>query len=206
MPVGVSARTRLLVSLLVGVGVGAFASLRETWLYAVPIGWIAAAAIYVVWMWLTIWPLDAATTAEHAVREDPGRAAVDVLSVVAALASLVAVGLLLTASRNSDAQAALSVGTVALAWAAVHTTYTTRYAELYYTGTDGGIDFNQDEAPRYSDFAYVAFSIGMTFQVSDTNLRDSGIRAAALRHALLSFLFGTVIIATMINLVAGLGQ
>ena len=66
------------------------------------------------------------------------------------------------------------------------------------------MDFNQDEDPTYRDFAYLAFTIGMTYQVSDTNLTDGRIRATALRHALLSFVFGTAIIATMINVVAGL--
>ncbi len=50
-----------------------------------------------------------------------------------------------------------------MAWAAVHTVFTTRYARLYYSGSDGGIDFNQDDPPQYSDFAYLAFTIGMTF-------------------------------------------
>jgi uncharacterized membrane protein len=80
-----------------------------------------------------------------------------------------------------------------------------RYAELYYAGTRGGVDFNQDEPPRYLDFAYLSFTIGMTFQVSDTNLQAPSIRATALRQALVSYLFGAVILASMINLIAGLG-
>jgi len=102
--------------------------------------------------------------------------------------------------------AALSLASVALAWATVHTLFTTRYARLYYTGPDGGIDFNEADPPRYADFAYVAFTIGMTFQVSDTDLRTDEIRRTALRHALLSYVFGVVVIATTINLVAGLGR
>jgi uncharacterized membrane protein len=94
---------------------------------------------------------------------------------------------------------------VGLSWLLVHTVYTLRYAMLYYAGRDGGIDFNQTTSPRYSDFAYLAFTLGMTFQVSDTDLKTPAIRATALRHALLSYLFGAVIVATMINLVAGLG-
>ncbi|MDQ1394509.1 MAG: hypothetical protein QOF30_3486, partial [Acidimicrobiaceae bacterium] len=53
-------------------------------------------------------------------------------------------------------------------------------------------------------FAYLAFTIGMTYQVSDTNLTSQEIRRTALRHGLLSYLFGTVIIAATINLAAGL--
>jgi uncharacterized membrane protein len=70
----------------------------------------------------------------------------------------------------------------------------------------GGIDFNQTEPPRYTDFAYLSFTIGMTYQVSDTNLRTTEIRAAALGQGLLSYVFGTGFIATMINLVVGLSR
>ena len=107
---------------------------------------------------------------------------------------------------QSAVDAVLSVGSVALAWVSVHTVYLTRYAGLYYAGAPGGIDFNEDEPPQYSDFAYLAFTIGMTFQVSDTDLTNKEIRAAALRHALLSFLFVAVILAATINLVAGLAN
>jgi len=71
---------------------------------------------------------------------------------------------------------------------------------------DGGVNFNQDAPPRYLDFAYLAFTIGMTFQVSDTDLQTGSIRATALRRALLSYLFGAVILATTINLFSGLGS
>ena len=100
----------------------------------------------------------------------------------------------------------MTVGSVALAWASVHTVFTTRYARIYYTGPDEGVDFNEDDPPCYSDFAYVAFTIGMTFQVSDTDLKTKEIRATALKHGLLSYLFGAVIIAAMINLVVSLGS
>jgi uncharacterized membrane protein len=80
-----------------------------------------------------------------------------------------------------------------------------RYARLYYrSGQIGGIDFNEEGPPDYLDFAYVAFTIGLTFQVSDTNLSSKQIRRLALRHALLSYLFGAVIIGLTINVVATL--
>jgi uncharacterized membrane protein len=98
----------------------------------------------------------------------------------------------------------LSVVSIILAWSVVHTVYSLRYAKLYYDGTPGGVEFNTEEAPCYVDFAYLALTIGMTFQVSDTNLKTTTIRRTALRHALLSYAFGTLIIATTINLIAGL--
>jgi uncharacterized membrane protein len=88
----------------------------------------------------------------------------------------------------------------------VYTVCTVRYARLYYADPPGGIDFNQDEPPRYLDFAYLAFTLGMTYQVSDTDLQTHEIRGTALRHALLSYLLGAVILATIINMVAGLGS
>ena len=196
------------MSVAAGTAAGVLASLAGApWPFAPPIGWITGGAVYLVWMWITLWSMDAPTTAKHAVREDPGRAAMDVLVLTAAVASLAAVALLLTSSGpNPDARAALSVGSVGVAWAAVHTTFAVRYARLYYAGPDGGIDFNSDEPPAYTDFAYLAFTIGMTFQVSDTAIGAKAIRSTALRHGLLSFLFGTVVIATTINLLAGLGR
>jgi uncharacterized membrane protein len=98
----------------------------------------------------------------------------------------------------------LGVLSIVVAWAVVHTVFTLRYAHLYYGGTPGGIDFNEDDPPRYLDFAYLSFTIGMTYQVSDTNLQSKTIRSAALRQGLLSYLFGTVIVGMTINVIAGL--
>jgi len=211
---GVTALPRMGAAALVGVVVGAGVTLLQTWTTGVLLGWMAAAVVFLIWMWITIWPMDPAGTARHAAREDPGRAAADVVVLVASVASLGAVAVfLLDAGSGSGSDqigtavhAALCVGSVALAWGTVHTIFTTRYARLYYQGPDGGIDYNEDDAPRYSDFAYLAFTIGMTFQVSDTDLKTKDIRATALRHALLSYLFGAVVLATTINLVAGLAK
>jgi uncharacterized membrane protein len=98
------------------------------------------------------------------------------------------------------------VVSVVLAWVVVHTIFTLRYARIYYGGPDGGVDFNEKAAPDYADFAYLAFTIGMTFQVSDTDLTSKAMRRTALRHALISYLFGAVIIGLIINVVASLLQ
>ncbi len=191
---------------MVGILAGIWASIPGTWRYGVLIGWIAAAVVFIGWTWHAIWPMDAERTAEHAAAENPGRALTDVVVLIAAVASLAGVGLLLAGAGNKIVQAGLSIGAVAAAWASVHTVFATRYARLYYTGSEGGIDFNEEDPPQYSDFAYLAFTIGMTFQVSDTDLKAKVVRATALRHALLSYLFGAVIVATTINLVAGVSK
>jgi uncharacterized membrane protein len=46
----------------------------------------------------------------------------------------------------------------------------------------------------------------MTFQVSATNLQTKKIRRAGLSHGLLSYLFGALVIATTISLIAGLSK
>ncbi len=102
--------------------------------------------------------------------------------------------------------AAVGTAVVATSWVLVHTMFTLRYAKLYYERQVGGIDFNQSAEPAYQDFAYLAFTIGMTYQVSDTDLQTSAMRLTALRHGLLAFLFGTVIVATTINLVVQLAS
>jgi uncharacterized membrane protein len=126
----------------------------------------------------------------------------------ASVASLVGVGAaLVKASDEKGAMEAWLIGvaalSVAISWWLVHTIFTLRYARLFYT-FGGGIDFHQDVQPRYWDFAYVAFTIAMTYQVSDTNLTSASLRETALRQALLSYLFGVVVVATTINVVAGL--
>ena len=204
-----SARSRLLAALAIGVVVGLLTGVLGRWQVGLLAGWMAGASVFIAWMWATMWPMDSEATARHALREDAGRTTTDVAVLVAAVASLGAVGLLLLGGASAgastkDALAALSVGSVALAWGTVHTLFTARYARIYYAPPPGGVDFKEETAPRYTDFAYLSFTIGMTFQVSDTDLNSQEIRANALRHALLSYLFGAVIIAMVINLVAGL--
>lgn len=192
----------------VGVVVFAAVGVSGAWPVAAIVGWAASCITYTAWVWIVVGRMDAAATASHATREDPARSSSDLLVVVASAASLVAVGFVLALAKQSGGEArgllaGLAVASVVLSWLLVHTLYALRYASLYYAGPDGGIDFNQTELPRYLDFAYLAFTLGMTYQVSDTNLRTSELRGTALRHALLSYLFGSVILATTINLVAG---
>lgn len=137
------------------------------------------------------------------------RTASEAVLITAGTASLVAVAFILVeASQTSGVTrgllTALAVGSVVLTWASVHTVYALRYARLYYSDPVGGIDFNAGDPPRYLDFAYVALTVGMTSQVSDTALTARKLRRAAIHHALLSYVFGTVVVALTINIVASL--
>jgi uncharacterized membrane protein len=177
------------------------------WSVSVLIGWDVATVVFMTWVWVTIGPMDAASTEQLALSEDDSRAAADTTLLSASVASLVAVGLTLAeASKASGAHAVLltilGVLSIALGWAAIHTTFTLGYARLYYKPPTGGIDFESE--PDYRDLAYMAFTIGMTYQVSDTQISRREIRHTVIKHALLSFVFGTAIIAVSINVVANL--
>lgn len=216
------AGTRVTVAGAVGLVVAVAVGLAGGWAYAASAGWDVAAVVFLVWTWMVIAPMGAADTAAHATAEDPSRRVTSLITLGAAVASLAGVGYLLVRASTAKGTeqglvAGLGVGSVAVSWLVVHTLFTLRYAVLYYTdhpaGPGGeeadktaGVDFNQTAAPRYTDFAYLAFTIGMTFQVSDTTLTTHRMRASALRHALLSYLFGSLILAATVNLIASLAS
>ncbi len=195
--------------IVVGIAAGVVTGLGGSWINAPAVGWIAAAVFYVAWVWVVVHRLDPAATRAHATREDPGRAVFDVLTMLATIASFGGVGLVLLGAGSESglqraAVLALAVASVVSSWVLVHALFMLRYAGLYFR-EGGGISFGgADDDPDYGDFAYVAFTVGMTFQVSDTALTSRTIRSMAMRHALLSYLFGAVVLAAIINLVGGL--
>jgi uncharacterized membrane protein len=200
---------RLLVSLAAGLVAAAVVALMVSPELSVLVGWIVVAAIVLTWVWRVSWPQDDQGTKRLA--EEEGRTHVaDTVVLIAAVASLAAVVVALAGSSAHDvvgiASVVLGVVVVILSWALVNTVFALKYARLYYAGGDGGIDFKQEQPPAYSDFAYLAFTVGMSFAVSETEPASTDIRKAALGHALLSYLFGTVVIAVAINLVTNLGQ
>lgn len=204
-----TARTRVAVGTVVGVVAGAIVSLWTIWPAAILIGWDVSVATFLVWIWFALWGMSARETRTHANREDPSIHLSEVLWLSAGVAVLAAVGLLLlragsATGGNKTYLITLGVVSVMLSWTLVHTVFTLRYARAYYSAPVGGIDFNEDDPPTYPDFAYLAMTIGMTFQVSDTNLTTKKIRRIALGHALLSYLFGAVIVALVINVVSSL--
>ncbi len=167
-----------------------------------------AALVFIVWVWISVGRAGPAATVRLARTEDASPIAAESVLIAAGAASLVAVAFTLSQAGNASAPArglltALAIGSVSLAWMSVHTVHVLRYARLYYSEPEGGVDFG-DQAPDYTDFAYLALTIGMTFQVSDTALTAKRVRRVALHHALLSYLYGAVIVAIMVNSVGGL--
>lgn len=205
-----ASRLRLIVMVAGGIVAGGVAALLGLAGTALVIGWIVACLIYLVWVWVVVYRFTGDETRTHAQAEDPAHSTMEILLTLAALASLGIVAFTVVEASKAQGSravvlASLAVASVALSWFLIHTLYMLRYAVLYFSGEEGGIDFNQKETPDYHDFAYLAFDLGMTYQVSDTTITSRDIRHLVTRHCLLSYLFGTVILATLINLVAGLG-
>ncbi|MFE1591888.1 DUF1345 domain-containing protein [Nocardia sp. NPDC058705] len=201
-----SAVTRLVGSVVLGIVVGVIVGLAHELPLGILSGIASSATVFVITGWLVLWPMSSEETKKVARRED-FQPFIEELSVVAsALAGLVGivVVLVLRHSNATNIAAAIALGGVFMAWASVHLMYAARYAYVYYQAPGGGIDFNISEPPDYRDFFYFSYNLGMTYQVSDTNVSNETIRAIVLRHCLLSYIFGTVILATTINLVAGL--
>ncbi len=203
---GDSAVARLIVAICGGVLIGALVALLTHGYIGVLAGILAGAAIFVGAGWIALWPKDAESTRRSVEREDFRPGVEEAVVVAAALGALVAITVLLVLSKTDDsgAAAALAFGAVFMSWAGLHLMYAARYAYLYYDGTDGGIDFNSDDPPSYRDFFYFSYNLGMTYQVSDTNVSNVTIRGVVLRHCLLSYMFGTMILATTINLVTNI--
>ena len=203
------AAKRVVVALSLGAITAVVAAIAgATWSVAALAAEDAAAVVFVIGVGAPTAGADAAATARIARAEDASRAAAEAVLLGAGVASLLAVVFTLAQAGAADAPhrgllTALAIGSVALAWLSVHTVFLLRYARIYYTPPDGGIDFG-DERPDYADFAYLALTIGMTFQVSDTDLTAKRVRRVALHHALLSYLFGTVLVAITVSSVAGL--
>jgi uncharacterized membrane protein len=195
-----SAVMRLACAVAAGVVVGAVVGV----LTDAPLGFLSGIAatelLFVVAGWFTLWSMGADATRANGQREDFRPLLEEVLVVAVALCGLVGVVVLLLL-RNSQVVATIALAGVFLAWAVLHLMYATRYAHLYYLGPAGGIDFNSPEPPAYRDFLYFSYNLGMTYQVSDTSVSSTVIRGVVLRHTLLSYVFGTGILATTINLV-----
>lgn len=174
------------------------------------LGWATAAAVFLTWAWSRAWPADPARTQALARHEDRSRKLVDSLIIVATFLSLVLVVLALVRSQEKDvigsASAILAVVGVVAAWALINTVYAFKYARMYYLDDHHRFDFDQDEEPSYSDFAFTAFSIGMAYSASSITQSSTPSRRVAMGHALLSYFFGTFVVAVAINLITGLTQ
>jgi uncharacterized membrane protein len=198
----VSAVPRLTVAVLVGAVIGVVVGVSTAPSLGILAGIAMTETVFAVSGWIVLWPMDAAATHHNARREDLRPATEELAVIAAALCGLGGIVVLLLGNSDTVHAATALVG-VFMAWASLHLMYATRYAYIYCLTSAGGIDFNSDDPPAYRDFLYFSYNLGMTYQVSDTSVTSSAIRAMVLRHCLLSYVFGTSILATAINVVVG---
>lgn len=203
----VSARTRVNACAVIGLVAGGVAGLFVPWQLSVLIGWLALSCTLLGWIWAEIGGCDAAATKQLSTAEDASHSTAVIVMVTASVVSLGGVAMGLAKSRHVSfplevALTVVCVLAVLSAWFVVHTMFTLRYAHAYYLEPAGGIEFPGGTQPAYHDFAYFALTIGMSFATSDSEITLSRIRQIALRHALVSYLFGTVIVGLTINVMA----
>ena len=206
-----SPRTRLLTSAVVGAVVAVVMALAiDPALAAMTAVTVAELVFLVSSLWLVL-PMDASATRSNARREDLRPAADEALvAAMCVLAVITMVTLHLAGSGESVSTVGSVITLVGVfgAWACIQQTYALHYAYRYYL-EESGIDFHQDsdqddaEGPTFGDFLYFSYAVGMTYGVTDNDVSDRAIRMIVWRHALISFAFGTILLAAAVNLVAG---
>lgn len=177
-------------------------------------GWDIFCLVLISMHWYMFFNTSTAETRLKAVKQDETRGEIFAIVLVSTFAGLLAVVLLLVNHDVKPLDLVIAISGMFLSWFLVHTTFSMRYAHLFYEDSDqpsssqkgAGLQFPGDDAPDFIDFAYFSFVLGMTFQVSDVEISSRKIRRLSLLHSLIAFIFNTVIVALTINALAGLGK
>ena len=202
----VYARPRMFIS--VAIGIVAFfllpGSLRLV--TRLLLGWDIFATLYLVLAYIMMFRCGLAHIKRNAVLQDDGRFLILLVTALGAFASIAAIVFELGESHRGATELILATVTIALSWAAVHTTFALHYAHDYYRGAKpGGLQFpsgDEHDHADYWDFVYFSFVIGMTAQVSDVGITDKTIRRTATAHGIISFIYNTALVALMVNIAA----
>ena len=146
------------------------------------------------------------------VEEDPTAPVILLVTVLCALLSVLGIIALLSTARQAPpgdraAHLVLACLTIVNSWALVHTMFTIRYADMFYSVLDGDpppLEFPDTPQPLFWDFAYFAFTIGVACQTADVSTRETHMRRMVTIHALIAFVFNLAILGFAINVSAGL--
>jgi uncharacterized membrane protein len=168
-----------------------------------------ACAIYlgsVAWMMVRATPQSFRRRAE---RQVEGKWTVLVLSLVISGVILLSLRTELHASKGgaSGLDLALAGTSIVLSWLFFSVVFAQQYAHsdhLERLHGKPGLLFPGDATPDYWDYLYFAVVLSMTFQTSDVDIADRGLRHMALLHSIVAFFFNVFIIALTVNVVAGL--
>ncbi|GAC1505846.1 MAG: DUF1345 domain-containing protein [Bradyrhizobium sp.] len=200
------ARPRTFVSILIGIAAFFLLPGSLRLVTRLLVGWDIFASVYLVLAYIMMARCGLAYIRRNAVLQDDGRFLILLVTALGAFASIAAIVLELGATHRTAPDLALATATIALSWAAVHTTFALHYAHDFYRGPKpGGLQFpsgDEDDHADYWDFIYFSFVIGMTAQVSDVGITDKTIRRTATAHGIISFFFNTALLALMVNIAA----
>lgn len=213
-----SSRPRLLAALAIGVAVAVALAATPAPLRGSTraiLAWDAGCLTFIASVLIFMKGRRADQIRAQAARDDEGRGLILALVVVAAAASLGAIGAEVSLAKGADGleramRAALTIVTVAASWFVVQLIFTLHYAHEYYSpdkiagGDIEGLSFPGDEPPDYWDFLHFATVIGVASQTADIAFTSKPLRRIGTVHGLVSFLFNTVVLALTINLLAGL--
>ncbi len=193
------------VLLALGAGLWRWIDPAAVWQDVLAMGFDFAAVLFLISLLPLLGRFDVAEMRRHADANDANRTLIVIVSTLLALVVMAAISGELAAARGGDplAMAKLLV-TLVLAWLFANAVYALHYAHVYYCSDAGGghrrgIEFPGTPNPAYSDFAYFAFTLGMTFQTSDVQITEPAIRRLVLVQSLAAFAFNIGVIAFTIN-------
>src|SRR6185295_17525510 len=179
----------------------------------VMIGWNVFSLCMIIMSWITFSITTSQQIREQAKVQDSSRALIFSTVLISTFASFFAVVLLLLTKKEYKSTEALhliiAIAGMLFSWVLIHTIFTLRYAHIFYGDDEvkpethaAGLEFPDDKKPDYLDFAYFAFVVGMTFQVSDVQVTSKRLRRLVMLHGILAFGYNTIMIALTINLIA----
>jgi uncharacterized membrane protein len=178
------------------------------WADAAAMAFDAAALVFLVSLLPLLLYADAPTVREHSAGNDANRVLMLGLTTLVVFAVMGAITGELPDAREGDTAAiAKLIATLVLIWLFANSMFALHYAHAFYAqeggGDAGGLAFPGTEAPDYGDFAYFAFTLGMTFQTSDVAITSRALRHVALLHCFTAFVFNIGVIAFAINALGG---
>ena len=208
---------RIIISIILSVIIYFIIPSTVTKLIAAMLLWNVFSLTYLILSWIVFLKRPVPEIRNLAKKDDGSVVFVFILILISSFASMFTVLLLLLSQKDASAKDSLylpvAIAGMMLSWLMVHSIYTFHYAHMYYDDDDNnpgkdahGLEFPGDAKPNYIDFAYFAFVIGCTFQVSDVEISSPKIRRVVLFHGLLSFALNTFVVALTINLIAGLSK
>ena len=208
-----SSRPRYVLHALIALGAGLAAGFLWPWpltpILRFVCGFDVGALVYLVVVWHHLLGAGEAIS-QAADEEDSGHLILTAVVIISALAGMCAV-IALGMANQSPLHLVLAGLTIVLCWLLLQTIFAAHYASLYRAGVAddadrAGLEFPGGGPIRFLDFLYFAFTVGLTFQVSDVTTNTPAMRRIVMVHALIAFAFNTAIIAIAVGVSTSLLQ